>query len=64
MAAALLERETLDREDVELLRDGKELPALVVAEIDQPSLKQEKSAPAPKPDGPVLGTPGAEPAGA
>ena len=64
MANALLERETLDREDVELLRDGKELPALVVPEMDKPSLKQEKPAPAPKPDGPVLGTPGAEPAGA
>ncbi len=65
MAQALLERETLDRDDIDLLAAGKDLP---------PRPEPPSAAPAPvpgqtlKPDTsvrkPVLGTPPAEPAGA
>jgi cell division protease FtsH len=65
MAEALLERETLDREEVELIAAGKELPArasasLMPAEAPrvQPAKARASEAKA------VLGTPGAEPAGA
>jgi len=64
MAATLLERETLDREEVELLAAGKELPARpapTVAPSEPRSLPSKARAPDVKP---VLGTPGAEPAGA
>ena len=65
MAAILLERETLGREEVELLKEGKELPPLVTPDLDQPEVKSETPAPTPQPDGgAVLGTPDAEPAGA
>ena len=62
IAAALLERETLDTEDLALLRDGKTLPP-------PPSLPTPPTPAAPKasPSVPVrgiLGAPPAEPAGA
>ncbi len=65
MAAALLERETLDRRDVEALGAGKELPP-------KPEVAEAKQEPPPLPSGevrpsgagPVLGTPPPKPAGA
>ena len=65
MAEALLDRETLDKEDVDLLAAGKDLPprAPPAAELTPDATKQEPSAPAPK-TLPALGTPPAEPAGA
>jgi cell division protease FtsH len=64
MATALLERETLDREDVELLAAGKELPARPptpeLPRTPRPALEKPRVPDA----GPVLGTPPAEPAGA
>jgi len=67
MAAVLLERETIDREEVELLGAGKDLPPPPVpppADEKEPTTtsSDEKS---PSSDrGPVLGSPPAEPAGA
>ena len=67
MAEVLLERETIDREEVELVVAGKELPER------PPEHSESASAPAPPPPekktsstdpGPVLGSPPAEPAGA
>ncbi len=66
MAEALLERETLDREEVGLLAGGKELPARVTPPPGQPasaSAKPDRAGEA-LPGRPVLGTPPAEPAGA
>ena len=68
MANALLERETLDREDVQLIVAGKELPPLpaeVIGSADtSPSLPGgEVKAPQPEP-GSVLGAPPPKPAGA
>jgi cell division protease FtsH len=65
MAAALLERETLERDDVELLIVGKELPP-------PPAVAETPESPPPLPSGearpsgagPVLGTPPPKPAGA
>jgi cell division protease FtsH len=64
LAAALLERETLDRDEVELVVAGKPLPppAPVVLPGDAPAKEKEK-APA-RTSGPVLGNPPPEPAGA
>lgn len=67
MAEALLERETLDREEVDLLAHGKELPPRAPA--PEPLLPGTPKTPADEkasaPDrGPILGTPPAEPAGA
>ncbi|UCD24645.1 MAG: ATP-dependent zinc metalloprotease FtsH [Gemmatimonadota bacterium] len=67
MAAVLLERETIDREEVELLAEGKELPPPPVAPTaDKPELTKPKSddKPTASDTGPVLGSPPAEPAGA
>ena len=67
MAKALLDRETLDREEVELIVAGKELPApdesagKGIDELLPPPRNKEKSA---SDGGGVLGTPPAEPAGA
>jgi cell division protease FtsH len=66
MAGALLDRETLDREDVELLAAGKELPPKVPVPPVPPAMpprgeKERVLAPDRKP---VLGTPPPEPAGA
>jgi cell division protease FtsH len=64
MAAALLERETLDRDEVELLAAGKELPV----KLPPPGTGALPARPAsdkPRPEpGSVLGAPPAEPAGA
>ena len=64
LAGALLERETLDREDVELVASGRPLPPVVPppapAAAPPPEAAKEK-APAPRP---VLGSPPPEPAGA
>ena len=67
MAEVLLERETIDREEIELLAEGKELPppaedASATAQRPEPAPSDEKSV-ASDP-GPVLGSPPAEPAGA
>ncbi len=66
MAQALLERETLDRSEVRLLVEGKELPEPhqdLGAGIDE-LLPKSPSKEKPGADGGVLGTPPAEPAGA
>jgi cell division protease FtsH len=65
MAQALLDRETLDRDEIKLLVEGKELPTKVPA-VDSTVLSSGaplQAAKAPE-RGPVLGTPPAEPAGA
>jgi cell division protease FtsH len=65
MANALLERETLEREDVELLIEGKELPpppVAVEASESPPPLPSGEARPSGA--GPVLGTPPPKPAGA
>ncbi|MBI2401249.1 MAG: ATP-dependent metallopeptidase FtsH/Yme1/Tma family protein [Gemmatimonadetes bacterium] len=64
MAAALLERETLDREEVELIAAGKELPAKIEAAPELPRARPALEKPRVPGAGPVLGTPPAEPAGA
>jgi cell division protease FtsH len=66
MADALLERETLDREEVDLLAKGQDLPPRVPSEgAVTPEIKRDVKAPAPAAGTrPVLGTPPAEPAGA
>ncbi len=67
IAQALLERETLDGEDLELLTSGKGLPPLAPPPEAKSSGKtpgpREKETPATSPP-PILGAPGAEPAGA
>jgi cell division protease FtsH len=62
LAAALLERETLDREEVECLVAGKPLPPRTPTPTTTP---EPPTSTAPQPArGPVLGTPPPEPAGA
>jgi cell division protease FtsH len=67
MAKALLDRETLDRDEVELIVQGKELPAPEDAQsggLDE-LLPRPRNKEKPASDGGgVLGTPPAEPAGA
>ncbi len=65
VANALLERETLDREDLELLREGKPLPPLPspAAPPSPPPSNHDAKESAPKTP-PILGTPPPEPAGA
>ena len=66
MANALLERETLDRDEVEMIAAGKSLPPrppAVIAAPPQPE-RPPAGARAPGHGGPILGTPPAEPAGA
>jgi cell division protease FtsH len=66
LAAALLERETLDREDVELVVAGKPLPP-VPPPPPAPAAPSPEGAAREKPStarGPVLGSPPPEPAGA
>jgi cell division protease FtsH len=67
VAAALLERETLDREEVELVVAGKPLPPVgtpaAPAPAGPPAGTREKTSPA-APRGRVLGNPPPEPAGA
>ncbi len=65
MAAALLERETLDREEVELIARGEELPVRAPSPAMSPETVKKRPAAEKAPEaGPVLGTPPAEPAGA
>ncbi len=66
LAAALLERETLDREEVELVVAGKPLPPVpppppAPAAPSAEGTAREKT---PAVRGPVLGSPPPEPAGA
>jgi cell division protease FtsH len=65
MAKALLDRETLDREDVQMLVRGDDLPPKITIEPAPPPVRPtpERAASAPE-RGPVLGTPPPEPAGA
>ncbi|HEU4763263.1 MAG TPA: ATP-dependent zinc metalloprotease FtsH, partial [Gemmatimonadales bacterium] len=66
MAAALLERETIDREDVDLLVQGKPLPPRPAPPPAGPTAAAPVAPPAkPTPAlGPILGAPPAKPAGA
>jgi cell division protease FtsH len=67
MAEALLERETLDREEIDLLAKGEELPVRIPASTLSPESAAKRPAAGKVPEtdrGPVLGTPPAEPAGA
>jgi len=66
IAAALLERETLDREEVELVMAGKPLPPVAPA-TPPPAAASPEGGARDKPAatrGPVLGSPPPEPAGA
>jgi cell division protease FtsH len=64
LAAALLERETLDREQVQLVVDGKPLPPVPpAAPLPVEPGTRGKAAPQPV-RGPMLGNPPPEPAGA
>ena len=66
LAAALLERETLDREEVDLVMAGKRLPPVAPAS-PPPAAPAPEGAARDKPAatrGPVLGSPPPEPAGA
>ncbi|HET7023724.1 MAG TPA: ATP-dependent zinc metalloprotease FtsH [Gemmatimonadales bacterium] len=65
MAATLLDRETIDRDDVDLLVQGKPLPPR--SDPPAPSAPAPALAAVPKPAapiGPILGAPPAKPAGA
>src|SRR5213594_433988 len=65
LAAALLERETLDREEVEMVLAGKPLPPIAPSAAPAPPTAEgpaTKEKPAAR--GPVLGSPPPEPAGA
>ncbi len=65
LAASLLERETLDREEVELVAAGKALPPVetpAAAPGSGGSAKEKEKVPSAR--GPVLGNPPPEPAGA
>ncbi|HWA16749.1 MAG TPA: cell division protein FtsH, partial [Gemmatimonadales bacterium] len=67
IATALLERETIDREDVDLLEQGKSLPPMSSSTPSSPSAPATLAS---KPDAaspqraPILGAPPAEPMGA
>jgi cell division protease FtsH len=65
IAVALLERETIDREDLDRLVKGEPLAPRVLAPEPVPAPAVPASKPAPQPArAPILGTPPAEPAGA
>ncbi|HEU5261538.1 MAG TPA: ATP-dependent zinc metalloprotease FtsH [Gemmatimonadales bacterium] len=66
LASALLERETLDREEVELVVAGKALPPVAPPAAPAPATPEGAAAKdkAATPRGPVLGSPPPEPAGA
>jgi len=66
LASALLERETLDREEVELVVAGRPLPPVVPPAPATPQLAPDGAATKEKTParGPVLGSPPPEPAGA
>jgi len=63
LASALLDRETLDRDEIELVVAGLPLPPVPPAPMGVPARERPVPAPQPAP-GPVLGTPPPEPAGA
>ena len=66
IAAALLERETLDHEELQLVVEGKTLPPLEQVSPPRPAPAADAGAreKAPAVRGPVLGNPPPEPAGA
>ncbi|MGE3526305.1 MAG: cell division protein FtsH, partial [Gemmatimonadales bacterium] len=64
MAAALLERETLDREDLDTLVAGKALPPKPIPPSTPPAAQPLKPGATPARQPGVLGAPPAEPAGA
>jgi cell division protease FtsH len=64
IAAALLERETLDHEELNLVVQGKTLPPMKVPVPPRPSAPEPGREKAPAARGPVLGTLPPEPAGA
>ena len=63
MADALLERETIDREEIDALARGETLPPRPSVASAPPPLGPRAGTPTPRPT-PVLGAPPAEPAGA
>jgi cell division protease FtsH len=64
IAQALLERETLEGEDLRLLIEGKSLPPLAPPTALGPDTQPPQPAPEKPAVPPILGSPGAEPAGA
>ena len=64
IAAALLERETIDREDLDLLRDGKPLPPQAPSVPPASSLSAQSKTDTTPQRAPILGVPPAEPMGA
>ena len=60
VAQALLERETLDREAIEMLERGEELPPLDLPEPESLTPPAAESPPVPEKSTPLLGLPGAE----
>ena len=66
LAAALLERETLEREQVEMVIAGKPLPPYVppAPQVRTESSEQEKEKPSQRTSGGILRNPPPEPAGA
>ena len=60
VAQALLERETLDREAIEMLERGEELPPLDLPEPESLAPPAAESPPVPEKSTPLLGLPGAE----
>ncbi len=67
IALTLLERETIDREDIDLLAAGKDLPPIppaVPPTAPATPIAPRSSEPAPPQRTPILGAPPAEPAGA
>src|SRR5205823_5572805 len=64
LAATLLERETLDREEVEMVVAGKPLPPVPPAAPAAPTPEGTARDKTPAARGPVLGSPPPEPAGA
>jgi cell division protease FtsH len=66
MAGALLERETLDRDEVDLIARGQDLPPLPIPAVEptEETVGQSQRAGDAAPTSPVMGTPPAEPAGA
>ena len=66
IAGALLDRETLDRVEIELVVAGQPLPPVPPPSPTggAPAPARERPAPVPQPVGPVLGSPPPEPAGA
>ncbi|HSE28797.1 MAG TPA: cell division protein FtsH, partial [Gemmatimonadales bacterium] len=63
IADALLERETIDREDIDILARGEPLPPRPSIVPAAPAAGSRPGTPTPRPT-PVLGAPPAEPAGA